>query len=106
MKRTGLLFLALCGVLACNKPSQDDCRKALANMQRLLGTDNLKNTDFEGEVRRCQGGSSKAAVTCAMAATSLDGLRACDLVKIPDKAPVTPTTPTPTAPPAPAEPPK
>jgi hypothetical protein len=72
---------------ACNKPSPDDCRKALANMQRLLGTDQLlKAGDLEGEVRRCRGGSKRESVECAIKATTLEQLRACDFQKLPSGA--------------------
>ncbi len=80
------LIVVLVSATACNKPSEDDCRKALANMQSLLGTEYLsKNSDIQGEVRRCKGGSSKKAVTCAIAAKTLDELRACDFMKVPEK---------------------
>ena len=70
------------GVAACDKPTPDACEKALRNMQRLLGTDNLGTTaSLQGEVRRCRGGSSKEAVACAIKATTLDELKACDFEK-------------------------
>jgi hypothetical protein len=62
----------------CNKPAAEDCRAAIANMQKLLGTDAAaKNGDNEGEVRRCKGGSTTEAVACAMKAATLDELKAC-----------------------------
>ena len=55
-------------------------------MQHLLGTENIaKNGDNEGDVRRCRGGSSKDAVACAIKAKTMDDLRACDFMKVPDK---------------------
>lgn len=83
------MIAALCAALAsvgCNKPSDDDCKKAIANMQSLLGTEFIaKNSDMQGEVRRCRGGSSRKAVECAIAAKSLDELKACDFMHVPDK---------------------
>ena len=74
------------GLAACNKPSDEDCRKAITNMQPLLGTENLTaKNGIEGEVRSCKGGSSKEAVACAIKATTLDELRACDFMKVPAK---------------------
>ena len=79
----GVVFAAVLGAAAgilgaCNKPEADDCRKAIANMQKLLGTDaSAKNVDSEGEVRRCKGGSSRESVACAMKAGTLDELKAC-----------------------------
>lgn len=79
-------MFALVAGTACSKPSEDDCRKALANMQFLLGTEQVaKNTDMQGEIRRCKGGSSKEAVKCAIDAKTLDDLRACDFMKAPEK---------------------
>ena len=43
--------------------------------------------DIEGEVRRCKGGSSKEAVECAIKATTIEELRACEFMKVPDKKP-------------------
>lgn len=86
MKRLFPLF-ALVLVVACNKPSDEMCRKAIRNMRSLMGTDSPTNmTDIEGDVRRCKGGSTKKAVECAAKATTLDELRACDFMKIPTKA--------------------
>ena len=62
----------------CNKPSPDECRAAISNMEKLLGTESAARVvDNEGEVRRCRGGSSKEAVTCAAKATTVDELKAC-----------------------------
>jgi len=81
-----LVVLALLALVACDKPSEDNCRKALLNMQHLLGTDtqndSTSSADFEGEVRRCRGGSSRAAVECAIKATKLDELERCEFFKI------------------------
>lgn len=92
MKRHHLLgivlvvVMGLAGLGGCTKPSEENCRKALQNMQSILGTENLsEKTGIEGEVRRCKGGSSREAVDCAIKAQSLDDLRACKFMKIPDK---------------------
>ncbi len=75
------LGIAVVVVLAagCNKPAAEDCRKALLNMQHLLGTDGT-NHDIEGDVRMCKGGSSKEAVACAIKATTVDELKACQFM--------------------------
>jgi len=88
-----LLVAALALAVGCNKPSKDECRKAIENMRVLMGTEKL-NSDVEGEVRRCNGGSSKPAVECAIKATSLDQLRDCKFMHVPGKAaPVAPPAP-------------
>lgn len=80
------VVMCLAATAACNKPSDDDCRKAIANMQSLLGTANLnEHGGIEQEVRSCKGGSSKEAVACAIKATTLEELRACDFMKVPAK---------------------
>ena len=87
MKRFAIGFVIVAAA-ACNKPETDDCRKALENMQHLLGTENIsKNGDNEADVRRCRGGSTKEAVACAIKAQSLDDLRKCDFMKVPTKKP-------------------
>lgn len=85
--RFALSFIvALGAAAACNKPESDDCRKALDNMAHIIGTENLKgNSDNEGEVRRCRGGSSKEAVACAIKATTKEELVKCDFMKVPHK---------------------
>jgi hypothetical protein len=81
MKRFLLVVVAAAGLGACNKPTVDDCRLAITNMQKLLGTDvAARNTDNEAEVRLCKGGSSREAVACAIKASSLDELKACDFM--------------------------
>jgi hypothetical protein len=83
MKRVFALALAVTLGAGCSKPSAEDCRKALTNMQHLLGTENLSKSagDQEGEVRRCKGGSSKEAVHCAMSAQTLEDLKKCEFYK-------------------------
>jgi len=81
MKRFLLLAVAVAGIAACNKPTADDCRLAISNMEKLLGTETIaRNGDNEGEVRRCRGGSSKEAVACAVKASTLAELKACDFM--------------------------
>ena len=70
---------AVAGASACNKPSPESCRKAILNIQVLLGTDkSLGNFDLEGEVRRCRGGSTRKNVQCATNAASIEELRKCE----------------------------
>jgi hypothetical protein len=108
MKRCLLLLAALVplGTGACNKPTQDDCRKAIAHWQELLGTEaTSRNADLEGDVRRCRGGSTKEAVTCAINARTLAELNACAFrgskgksTAEPSPSAPSPTAPSPTAP--------
>jgi hypothetical protein len=77
-----LVLLAVLGLAACDKPTPEACRKALMNMQHLLGTENLNDSaSLEGQVRRCRGGSTKEAVECAGKAATLDDLKRCEFMK-------------------------
>jgi hypothetical protein len=110
-----LFAAALFAGAGCNKPTEDDCRKALVNIRTLLGTEHLSQADqtIEGEVRRCRGGSKRASVACAIKATTVAELRECKLIDVPaapgepaaskDAAPA-PTEPAPPAPTAPVAP--
>jgi hypothetical protein len=81
MKRLLFVLIMAAGAAACNKPTTEDCRDAIGNMQKLLGTGGAATmSDTEAEVRRCKGGSSKEAVACAMKATTLDELRKCSFM--------------------------
>jgi hypothetical protein len=103
-----LAVLAPLGMGACNKPTPEDCRKAISNMERLLGTEAAaRNAGDDAEVRRCRGGSTKENVACAIKATTVEELHACGFrgskgKSSADSAP-TPAAPTPAAP-APAAP--
>ena len=116
MKRFAVVLGLLMLAGACDKPSEENCRKALSNVRALLGTGSPE-ADVQGDVRRCRGGSNKKTVDCAMHATSIDQLKACGFFKVPPKkegdagsgsAPSAPAAPAGTAPapaaPAPAEP--
>jgi len=88
MIRVALLALIGCLALGCNKPDEASCKKAIDNMRRLMGTDNLSdNNKISGEVRRCKGGSSKKAVQCAIDAQTYEQLRACGFGKLPETLP-------------------
>lgn len=75
------LVLAL-GLFGCEKPTVENCRKALSNVRTLYKTDTAdQQMATEGDVRRCVGGSSKKAVDCAMNAKTLAELEACNFSK-------------------------
>lgn len=86
MKRFAVVLWLVVLAGACEKPSEENCRKALANVRSLLGTESVL-ADVEGDVRRCKGGSSKKNVECAMNAKTLEELKACNFFKVPEKAP-------------------
>ncbi len=89
----------------CNKPTEESCRAALANIRQVLGTEHLSQADqtVEGEIRRCRGGSKRDSVDCAIKAKTVDELRACKIIDVPGAAPA-PEAPAAPAAPAPAAP--
>lgn len=96
MKKLLCLAFICAGLAACDKPSDTDCKKAIANIRLLLGTD--KMTEDTGQsaawVRSCQGSAKKSSVKCAMEASTVDQLKRCGLLEPEDIEP------------PPAEPPK
>lgn len=96
MTRLATLIVAALVLFACNKPTTENCRLALANMRRLLGTDNLHDdAALEGEVRRCKGGSTRKSVDCAIKAQTLEDLKSCNFYKGPLPAPTPGPAPAP-----------
>ena len=89
MKRVIVAAVAVVGLAStgCNKPAEQDCRKAIQHMQELIGTSSVNRSDaeIEGEVRRCRGGSSREAVACAIQATTIEQLKACAFMSPPAK---------------------
>lgn len=82
VQRGALAALAIWALVGCNKPSSEDCEKALHNIQRILQTDNLGTTEIlQGEIRRCRGSSSKKAVACTIEAKTAAELNACDFAR-------------------------
>jgi hypothetical protein len=81
MKRFLLVVVAIIGAggaVACNKPTADDCRLAVAKVRELYDPEAAtRNADIEAEVRACKGGSTREAVACAIKAHSVDELKAC-----------------------------
>ena len=101
MKRFLLVLAALAplGAGACNKPTPEDCRKAITNVERLLGTEAAaRSADNDGEVRRCRGGSTQENVACAIKATTVEELKACKLWGSKARSITEPSAPTPSAP--------
>ena len=108
MKRFLLVLAALAplGTGACNKPTPEDCRKAISHWQELLGIEAAaRNADIDGEVRRCRGGSTKEAVACAINAKTLAELNACSFRGSKGKKADKDTAPPPSTPPPPGTPP-
>ena len=84
MKR--LAFVLSIGVAACNKPSEEDCSKAIENMRKVMGTSSATD-DVGPYIRRCQQGSTKDSVQCAAQAKTRDDLVACKFVHFDEPPP-------------------
>ena len=73
---------------ACDKPSEDDCRRAIDNIKRLSGTDKMLDAESTaGWIRKCRGNSKRDTVQCAIGAQTREGLEKCG---IPIEAPPPP----------------
>jgi hypothetical protein len=73
-------FLTLVFVLsaaACDKSSENDCQKAVDNINKVLGI-TADRDETAPEVRKCRAQWKKAAVQCAMAAKTKEEVEACE----------------------------
>jgi len=78
MKRLVLVCMIL-GVAACSKPSADDCRKAVLNLQRLRGLDTSSHApDVEQFVRKCRATGTPDIVHCIMNAKTEAEVDRCE----------------------------
>lgn len=78
MKRLAASLVLLAAV-ACSKPSPEDCRKAVLNMQRIRELDkDTQNSDPEVWVRKCRATGSPDTVRCLIAAKTEDELTRCE----------------------------
>lgn len=88
MKRLALIF-AIASLVGCNKPAEEDCKKAIENMRKLMKTSS-QATDLAPHIRRCRGGSTKEAVECASKATSRAELEKCGFAHFDETPPKPP----------------
>ena len=63
---------------ACNRPSEGDCKKAIANIRLLAGTENDDFGDPEAAIRSCRGNASKDSVNCVVNARAPADLEKCE----------------------------
>ena len=75
MKRLALIF-AIASLVGCNKPAEEDCKKAIENMRKLMKTSS-QITDLRPHIGRCRNSSTKESVECAIKATSRKDLENC-----------------------------
>lgn len=79
---TTMRFMLMIGfVLAavgCSKPSEEDCRKAVLNMQKIRKLDTSDHApDPEAAVRQCRSTANPDDVKCLIAAKTEAELDAC-----------------------------
>ena len=74
------LLVLLLAVLGCEgRPSEDECKKAIANMQRIYKYDAAsREAETMAFVRKCRARSSKANVTCLINANTDTEIEACN----------------------------
>jgi len=82
MKRiflTLLIAASTASTMACNKPTDDECHKAVSNIRRLTGTANSSfGADPQAAIRSCKGNASKESVQCMMNAKTVEDLQKCE----------------------------
>jgi len=87
MKRVALLLMVVAGA-ACSKPTADDCRKAITNLQRIQGLDqssNLRGQDIEAYVRKCRATGDPQTVKCFIDAKTDADIARCEPAVTPAK---------------------
>ena len=77
MKRLAASILLLAAV-GCSKPSTEDCRKAVLNMQRIRQLDKDTQSDPEIWVRKCRATGNPDSVHCIAAAKTVEDLARCE----------------------------
>jgi hypothetical protein len=78
----GMRVLALAilsvGLLGCRKPTEEDCRQAVLNLQKLRGVENTPQApDPEPAVRRCRSTGDIETVKCLIAAKTAADIDVC-----------------------------
>ncbi|HTM21797.1 MAG TPA: hypothetical protein VL172_14855 [Kofleriaceae bacterium] len=69
--------LALLGA-ACNKPSEDDCKAAVARIRKLQGNERDDPAIERAAIRSCRGSASKKSVRCILEANTMEDLKKCE----------------------------
>ena len=78
MKRV-LLIMLLCVAGACSKPTADDCRKAVLNLQRIRGLDTSSHApDPEAFTRKCRATGDPKVVKCIIDAKTEGEVARCE----------------------------
>jgi hypothetical protein len=74
-----LLLSTVLALASCDKPTEDACRKAIDNIQKITGIEASAGApDAEAAVRKCRAQASRKAVQCMMDAKTVDDIAACE----------------------------
>jgi hypothetical protein len=74
-----LVIALIVPLVACDKPKEAECRKAITNIRKIYGTeDNTFGVSPEAMVRACQGSASPESVRCFIQASSVEDLQNCE----------------------------
>ncbi|MBI4510820.1 MAG: hypothetical protein HY698_14395 [Deltaproteobacteria bacterium] len=72
-------FLLLLGILGCDRPSEEECARAIANINKITAFESqAQGKDAAAAVRSCRSQGTKAAVQCWIRATSVEDLAKCE----------------------------
>ena len=78
----GLLLGAIVILAGCNRPSEDECNRAVESIQRIHEIQHSSGgPDAKAAVRQCRAWWNRAQVTCAIQAKSLEELAKCETDK-------------------------
>ena len=80
--RLSLVFVLATVVsgFGCNKPTEEDCQKAIDNINKIHGQ-TIDKKESAPAVRKCRSSSTKEAVACMLAATTKEQVQACEAKK-------------------------
>jgi hypothetical protein len=82
MKRLAASSFLILALLGCSKPSTEDCRKAVLNLQRIRGLDTDAHApDPEAAVRKCRSTANPTTVRCLIDAKTADDVARCEPAK-------------------------
>jgi hypothetical protein len=73
-----LLAATLLCLIGCDRPTEDECRKAVYNLQKLRGLEADPGApDPEAAIRRCRASGKRESAQCLGDAKTLEEANAC-----------------------------
>jgi hypothetical protein len=76
--KVALVLACAFGLWGCDKPSEDDCKAAVARIQKLHGNERDDPALERAAIRSCRGSASKESVSCIIRAENVEALQACE----------------------------